>query len=458
MSIISRRNLLQAGLTGAVALGGEAAARPLSNRPKNFWEEASSIIQSGPLINFERAYRILEEENLDGVILCNPTNIFHVTGYVDRVARMHDTPMSFVLLSKDSKRRPVLVMNQFLYFYSYSDSGLQSPVDFFLFTSPDRRTEKLVASPPFIFEDIGASPLRGFEQARVSANNSALLNGEMFPNAAACLKGAIAYLGLSKGRIAVDHDVIRAEIGDALSGIVFEGADRTMRRIRLIKSRREIELMRLAATINADAAIAAVKSIRAGASHQELRSMYSIECGKRGLAPVMMQIDTILAETSAERVVDGTAFAIDCLSHGAGYHGDYGRTVFVGEPTKQMKRATDAISIGWDSVRENLRPGVRYSDIKRIGVEAVRKSGYNLDIAFTPHSVGLSHTDEPGSARELRYFVKDDLVLEENMIISVDLPVRQSGMGGSAHLEDLSLITRTGSEQINDIGNRTIVI
>jgi Xaa-Pro aminopeptidase len=283
-------------------------------------------------------------------------------------------------------------------------------------------------------------------------------SGDLSPNASESLGRAIAHLGLANGRVGIDHELIRAEVGQKSGAISFVSADRTMRRIRLIKSPREIQLMRLAATLNADAAIAAVNSIRAGVSHRELRAMYSIECAKRGLTPVMMQIDTILAETSAERLVEGTAFAIDCLSHGAGYHGDYGRTVFVGEPRKQMKTVTDAIAVGWDAVRERLRPGLRYSDIKRIGVEAIRKSGFTLDIAFTPHSVGLSHTDEPGSVRESGYFVKDDLILEENMVISVDLPVRQSGMCGSAHLEDLSLITRTGAVQINDIANRTLVI
>ena len=36
------------------------------------------------------------------------------------------------------------------------------------------------------------------------------------------------------------------------------------------------------------------------------------------------------------------------------------------------------------------------------------------------------------------YWQKDDLVLEENMIISVDMPVLHTGIGGSAHLEDLT--------------------
>ena len=44
------------------------------------------------------------------------------------------------------------------------------------------------------------------------------------------------------------------------------------------------------------------------------------------------------------------------------------------------------------------------------------------------------------------------------MIISVDMPVLNTGIGGSAHLEDLTLITKDGNEQINDIGERIIVV
>jgi Xaa-Pro aminopeptidase len=49
-------------------------------------------------------------------------------------------------------------------------------------------------------------------------------------------------------------------------------------------------------------------------------------------------------------------------------------------------------------------------------------------------------------------------VLEENMIISVDMPVLHTGIGGSAHLEDLTLITKDGGEQINNIGDRIVII
>ncbi len=123
-----------------------------------------------------------------------------------------------------------------------------------------------------------------------------------------------------------------------------------------------------------------------------------------------------------------------------------------------MQNAADAIALGWDAVREFLKPGVRYSEIRAHGRAAIKKAGFDHLVAVTPHSVGLCHTDEPGRDGPGAYWVKDDLVLEENMVISVDMPVLHSGMGGTSHLEDLTLITKDGNVQINDIGDRTIQI
>ena len=44
------------------------------------------------------------------------------------------------------------------------------------------------------------------------------------------------------------------------------------------------------------------------------------------------------------------------------------------------------------------------------------------------------------------------------MIISVDLPVMDVGLGGSAHLEDLVLIGKDGATLLNDGGDRVIIV
>ena len=358
-------------------------------------------------------------------------------------------------------------MMQFIYYYTYSDGHFDFPLQTWLFTGWDRRLQKggeaapadgePPASPAYIFEDKGEADLREIEVHRRSTLNAALSQQKLSADARWALVNAVRGMGLDRGRIGVDHRVVNAIFETAGLDAVPVYADRALRRIRAIKSPREIELMTFSAQANAEAALAAARAARAGATYQELRAAFFSEAAKRGNLGVFMQVDTIGAETGDGEFREGQAFQIDCVSHGFHYHGDYGRTVFLGEPSRSMKRVTDAIALGWDAIMEALKPGLRYSEIRAIGMEALRKGGYDLDVAFTPHSVGLMHTDDPGRA-DSPFYVKEDVVLAENMIISVDCPVRNVGLGGSAHLEDLTLITADGGVQINDISDRVIIV
>ena len=470
--MITRREMLKTGIgaAGAVGVAGAltapAPASAAELTPNNLSERVKRI-RSGPLMNLEQAYRVMEEEQLDGLVLAEPINVFHLTGHWGSLAKMGYPAPAYALLSKDQRQAPGLVMMQFIYYYTYSDGHFDFPLQTWLFSGWDRRLQdggadaavegEPPANPPYIFEDKGKAELREIERHRRSTLDAALSQHKLSADARWALVNAVKGMGLDRGRIGVDHLVVNAIFETAGLDAVPLYADRALRRIRAIKSPREIELMRFSAQANAEAALAAVRAARAGATYQELRAAFFSEAAKRGNLGVFMQVDTIGAETGDGEFRDGQAFQIDCVSHGFHYHGDYGRTVFLGEPARSMKDATDAIALGWDAIMEALRPGLRYSEIRPIGMAALKKAGYDLDVAFTPHSVGLMHTDDPGRA-DSPFYVKEDVVLAENMIISVDCPVRNVGLGGSAHLEDLTLITADGGVQINDTGDRVIIV
>ena len=52
----------------------------------------------------------------------------------------------------------------------------------------------------------------------------------------------------------------------------------------------------------------------------------------------------------------------------------------------------------------------------------------------------------------------EPFVLEEGMVLSVDCPLGHAGVGGSSHLEDLSLITKEGSEPIHTVPPNVFVV
>jgi Xaa-Pro aminopeptidase len=85
----------------------------------------------------------------------------------------------------------------------------------------------------------------------------------------------------------------------------------------------------------------------------------------------------------------------------------------------------------------------------------LKKLQQDIHVPFSPHCVGLSHTEQPlldsnGDAI--------DTVLEPGMIISVDCPLLETSTLGTAHLEDLVLITPEGHTPIHDTGNNFITV
>ena len=224
-------------------------------------------------------------------------------------------------------------MSQFLYYYTFSDGHFDFPLQTYLYTGWDKRLQKddvsgktggePPASSPFIFEDKGEVQLREIELHRRRTLNAALSEQKLSADAGWALVNAVKGMGLDRGRIGVDHLVVNAIFETAGLDAVPVYADRALRRIRAIKSPREIELMTFSAQANAEAALAAARAARAGATYQELRAAFYSEAARRGNLGVFMQVDTIGAETGDGEFREGQAFQIDCVSHGFHYHGDY---------------------------------------------------------------------------------------------------------------------------------------
>ena len=104
-----------------------------------------------------------------------------------------------------------------------------------------------------------------------------------------------------------------------------------------------------------------------------------------------------------------------------------------------------------------LKVGTKYSEIFAEGARLFKATGVDAGFAINPHSLGLQHTDEP-SKKDFGLWEKDNLELVENMILSVDMPLLDHGIGGTAHLEDLVLIGKDGPELLNSSDDRFIVV
>ena len=456
--MVTRRTIL----TGAAAVAATAGSSPAALAQDSSGGAPPDELQAAefkPLMNFAKAFDVMERLGLDALVLGEGINVYHATGHWPITTRMGYPPGTLAIVRRDSPQPLSLVMSSFTYYFQLAD--VHQPRDFpiYLYTSPSDQTTAAgdpVAMPVAIFPDRGESPLDPIESRRARHTLQTEKDIGVWPSAKHALAQALDDVRLKKATLATDHPNLPELLSEAAPQATLVDADNALRFTRTVKSALEIALMRQAASANAKAALAAVRTVREGATYRELRSIFLAEAGRRGNRGVFLVIDRVTSEVFDAPFRDGQAFLIDAVSEYLGYHGDYGRTVFVGGPSKPMAHATKAIGIAWNEVRNALKPGMRFSDISALGQKTLKKLGVTYSVPFTPHSVGLFHTDHVGKAG-VRAF-REDWRLEKDMIVSVDCPLVDAGVGGSAHLEDLTLITANGCESINDVGEQTIIV
>ncbi|MBL8644388.1 MAG: aminopeptidase P family protein [Rhodospirillaceae bacterium] len=444
------------GATGIGMIGTAQAAAGASAGIPNIPKLPAPIV--GPRMNFAQADKVMALLGLDAIIVGGGTNLYHATGLDLSSPKMGHTPSVFAVITRNEKQRLSLIAPAFLYYYNVAleSEGLNVPVYVYTSKVPGVMENGEPKAAPFeTFPDRKAAKFDFIESTRKSVVEATFAKDPAKPNAESAMRAALKDLGLMKGRIAVDHIAISKAMAEAAPEASVVDADDALRRIRPVKSAVEIELMRQAAFNNAEAAKEAVKVVRAGADVRELRANFFAAAALRGHRGVFMVIDRVSSPTYSAKFRDGQCFSIDCVSEYMGYHGDYARAVFVGEPPAAMKKVTDATGKAWDIVRENLKPGLKFSDVREIGKKALKGLNVDYNISFTPHSVGLYHSDHVGNTGLPPV---GDMVLEPGMVLSVDCPLLESGAGGSSHLEDLTLITKDGFENLNDISGKTIVV
>jgi Xaa-Pro aminopeptidase len=416
--------------------------------------------QRGPM-NFARAYEVMERFGLDGLVVSDPLNVFHMLGYWPQIAttRLGQPPTTFAILSSDQRQAPGIVTSHFIYYYTFVDGGPRDQLQSYLYIDAgDAGDERQQAPYPGLFADRGDAPQTEVEHRRAQRTAGALAIEPAHADAGGALVRALKAMGLWNGKIGYDHPLIRAIAERHERPGTLVPADNILRYIRIIKSPLELALMRRGTQANTAAVHAVIDSVRAGANYRDLRRLFAVETAKRGNRSVFMTIDRVSSELPTNDVVrDGQTLFFDGVSNFQNYHGDYARTVFVGEPTAAARRLSAAIVEGWNAIREQLRPGLSYKDITTMGMETLRKLGVAEQVGFGPHSVGMMHTDEPGVDGG-DFFVKDNLILVENMVLSVDCPSLETGIGGSIHIEDLMLITADGATPIHDIGDHVITV
>lgn len=464
---ISRRTALKTALAAGVTTSATTHADNRTfNNSKHDDDFALPAEPKDLLLNHSHAVEVMQQEKVDLLLCSDPVNIYYLTNQQSVSDMIGMDGFVYAALSASSERKPTFIGSQLGYYFDAPEQRVTDKLDLRFYSSPAEpelfeKINKAVdlvaaeAAPGFMPKNHETSKQSPLESKRLKQVELAV--SELSASMEAAIVAEILRSELPNKTIAVDNLRLGKIIERSGIDVRIVDGERLIRRIRLKKSATELEFMRYAAQANSLSGLRAAKAVREGANFRELREEFWKQAGRQMCNAKYLMLDTHTPVLANGEIKNGRSFLIDCVSEFQGYHGDYGRTVCVGEPNRKLKQVIDTLSNVWDRILPELRPGVAYSDIYTLANKLFAESKVDAGFAVNPHSVGLHHSDEP-SAAEFSYFQKENLVLTENMVLSVDMPVLDTGMGGTAHLEDLVLINKDGPELLNDTGNRFIVV
>ncbi len=267
---------------------------------------------------------------------------------------------------------------------------------------------------------------------------------------------------LHAARIGVDlasqalHEALRSRFPD----VRWADGDAAMQAARLIKLPEELALVEEAVAIAEAVTQAAIDAVRPGVREldvagEAMRVLYRlggeyahvttpfVASGERMSPPTRLATDKVLRH--------GDVVFIDIGAMWNGYFGDLGRTVICGEPSAEQRRIFNAVHEAHHAGIETMRPGVTTGYVAR----AIRKTAAAHGLAehflslFIGHGIGVGSNEPPYIGEPFPGAA--EVTLQPGMLFALEplIWVPDVSGGGGVRLEDMVLITASGSRQLS---------
>lgn len=233
-----------------------------------------------------------------------------------------------------------------------------------------------------------------------------------------------------------------SRLTEALPKAQIKDGTAALTEMRLIKSPREIELMRKACDISVNAYDRCLPQLHPGMTRREIADRLYISMIQEGAHPrhpgfLMLNSSTRYDDRRYEK---GGRMVADFGACYEGYYGDITRMAIFGQPTADHKKdhqtACDVIELCFDS----MQPGSPIAELPRVANRELVKRGYQS--VDSPkrigHGIGMARA-EPPSLNEV-----ETELHRPGMILALEPKVRSDK--SAVHLEEDVLITERGPE------------
>ncbi len=183
----------------------------------------------------------------------------------------------------------------------------------------------------------------------------------------------------------------------------------------VLKTRREIELMRTAGKLAYDILAKMAALVKPGVSTGEINGLAEEELYRAnavGLSKnyptykpgegfpastcISVNEEVVHGIPSHKRLLkDGDIVTLDITPKLNGYCADTAITMAVGEVRPELRKLLDVTKSTLDIALENIKPGKKWSDVARLMQYNVERNGFSVIREFVGHGVGHSIHEDP---------------------------------------------------------------
>jgi len=269
------------------------------------------------------------------------------------------------------------------------------------------------------------------------------------------LSGILEDRGLENGRIGIPADAWFGD-GELLRSVAPDAevvsAQELFDRLRMVKDDREIEHLRRANEIAAEAHAAAAEAIEVG--RPEYEAAMEITDAMLAAGSDNMGLGGVFRDLRQREFEEGDVVDVDMGPQYEHYATDCARNVFVGEPSAEDRRAYEVCSECLYATMDMVEPGVTAHEVHTFAEEYMIDEGYDQPWKIG-HGVGLMGGHEAPQVQQ-----GDETVLEPGMVFVIDPGIFVEGRGQDTpiHIEDPVLVTEDGCENLLDYTHDVVTV
>lgn len=286
----------------------------------------------------------------------------------------------------------------------------------------------------------------------------ALEDPEIIRKAMPMLKGLFAELEIEHARVGLDvtTEALHQALVKNFPGVEWVDGEACFRAAKLVKNEEEIKLMRIASACVDIGFDAVARAVAPGRRECEIlgegaRAMYALGMETMQCASIVASGENLwpLARLASDRMIrNGEIVFVDMGGCFNGMFAEATRTIACGKPNADQKRIYRAVYDVLQAIVGAMKPGVTSQQVWDAAAAAYEKTGlaqYTIASSLG-HSIGMGGWEAPNLGNPA--LSGEDFTLQPGMVFMIEPTLIVPGVpgGGAVRIEEVVLITETGSE------------